>query len=197
MTDSDEVLKHRTFYFSWDDAQGYSEEPTRFAVALSKNLGLSLTVVVATKPDIPDELSRVGYVTERSHHLSAGESVVLLLYPTRKLLYRPWGRAAKIVVAEWFSDPLEVWAARHDGYDVRTGRAMSLDISDHVIELYERIVWNGNNSWFDKAGQRDALRDLRELKARGELDKDELIGYLLGRKSLRALEQLEKLIDKA
>lgn len=192
-----DAMDHRTFYFPWEDGLGYPDDPVNFARGLSKEMGLPLTVVAKGKSDIPDELHRAGYVTERSSHGDRGPSVVLLFYPTIRLFDRSWGNAAKYVAAEWPSDPLDVWAARHDGFNVRTGEAMEVGISDDVRAIYERILWNGNNGWFDVPGKRDALRDLGNLKSQGLLNKDELIGYFLGQKASHSLEQLVKLIAKA
>jgi hypothetical protein len=52
-------------------------------------------------------------------------------------------------------------------------------LSAAARELYDRIEFNGNNGWADAPGKRDAIRDLRELKAMGELDADLLHGYML------------------
>ena len=53
----------------------------------------------------------------------------------------------------------------------------------------------GNNGWADAAGKRNALHDLREVRALGKLDKDLLIGQLVSRKHYEAVVRLGKLVD--
>ena len=60
----------------------------------------------------------------------------------------------------------------------------------------DRILWNRNNGWADVAGKHDALHDLRELRARGMLDKDRLIGFVVSRKGFESVVRLGKLVDR-
>lgn len=194
MTDIDEILaNHRVIYFPW--AENDDEDPVAFTIELAKYLGLPITVVAVGKQNIPDELSSAGYVTERSSRASNQPSVTLLYYPTKKLM-SAMPRTGRVVAAEFFMDPLRTWAAKRGAWNIHTGETMALELAPKVEELYSRILWNGNNGWFDKPGQRDALRDLRELKDMGALDKEQLLGYLIGEKSHRSLEQLAKLVDQ-
>lgn len=152
-------------------------------------------MVAVSKQDIADELSSAGYVTERSSRASSQPSVALLYYPTKKLM-RATPRTGRIVVAEHFMDPLHSWAAKRGAWNYHTGETMALELAPDVEKLYQRIRWNGNNGWFDRAGKRDAVRDLRELKSMSALDKEQLLGYFIGLTSDRSLEQLAKLVDQ-
>jgi hypothetical protein len=86
--------------------------------------------------------------------------------------------------------PLHGWAAVNGAFDVAT-REVQAPLGEAETKLYGRILWNGNNGWADAAGKRDALHDLRELRAVGGLDKDRLLGYLVGRKGFEAVGRWE------
>lgn len=105
-------------------------------------------------------------------------------------------RAKHAFILEWGSDDLSGWA-RHSGavhFDEK--RQMSPALSAHALELYKAIDWNGNNSWGDNSGKRDALRDLRRLKELGELDLIDLAGYMVDRRGDHAIKNLLDLARK-
>jgi hypothetical protein len=200
MTDdaTTEILSHRTIYFPWTDGLGYPDDPVKFTIALAHRAQLPITVICHSKTDIPDTLSRAEYITHRSSNVSGRPSVALLLYPDRKTVGRAPTRSAKyLVAAEYPVQLLRTWAAKRGAWDIRNGESMELNLDPNVKALYDRILWNGNNSWRDAPGKRDALRDLHQLRELGALDKEELLGYLMDEKRSDSLEQLEKLIDKA
>lgn len=199
MTSNDiaNILKHEILYFSWAGGEGYPHEPVDFAIALAAQLRLPVIVVSRALGNIPDTLSKADYITERSSRSSERRSVVLLHYPTAPLMDKiPFRSAAHIVAAEYPTNPLLTWAAKREAWDLRSEETMALNLSPETKKLYDRILWNGNNGWRDAPGKRDARRDLNELRDRGVLDKEQLLGYLVGEKSSRTLEHLASLIDK-
>ncbi|KJC64478.1 hypothetical protein [Agreia bicolorata] len=188
----------QTFFFPWANGTGYPDDPTAFTLALSNKLRLPVTVLCSSQSSLPDPLRKAAFVTPRVNHAVRGPSIVLLHYPDYRLIdHIPLSYARHVVAAEVPSHPLDVWAAKREAFNVRAGKTMTLDIDDRVREIYERILWNGNNAWSDKPGKRDALQDLTTLRNMDALDRDSLIGYLLDEKGSWALDTLAKLIKQA
>ncbi|MET3510805.1 hypothetical protein [Plantibacter flavus] len=193
------VLRHRQFYVPWtDDEEDMLETGQKFALALSTEVQLPLVVAATTLTNIPAELSRLEHITERSSTAQRRSRVVLALYPSWKLLLKatPSSTDSYFVGVEWADESLRGWSTFAGALDLSTWTTMVDPLSRDVRDIYDRIVWNGNNSWMDAHGKSAALRDLRRLEEIGQLDRDLLLGYVLHRKRSAAALQLETLIDK-
>lgn len=139
------------------------------ALLVAKDSRLPLQVAVTVMNQIPDSLKGEHFITEKSSgHLGNQARVVVLLHPSLKLLSRalPSDSGSKVVVVEFPTVPLIGWAAANGAFNVAT-REVPTPLGEAETKLYERILWNGNKRWSDAAGKRDALHDLRELRALG------------------------------
>lgn len=69
--------------------------------------------------------------------------------------------------------------------------------ADSQLSEFDRIDFNGNNGWTKGHGADSSLRIMRDMDARGELDKDLLLGYMLakGHGGTR-IKRLSSLVDK-
>lgn len=193
------VLRHRHFYVPWtNDEEDTLETGRKFALALSAETRLPLVVAATTLASIPPELSHLERITERSSTAKRRPRVVLALYPSWKLLLKsaPASADSYFVGVEWADGSLRGWATFAGAFDLSTWTTMTDPLSQEVREIYDRIVWNGNNSWMDAHGKSAALRDVRRLNELDQLDRDLLLGYVLNRKRFAAALQLETLIEK-
>lgn len=192
-----DVLAHKLFYVPWTDRVNNFAPGAEFGQLVARAAGLPLQVAIPLKNQIPVSYKGVDFVTEKSSgRLGNQARVVVILHPTLKLLSRalPSDSTSQVVVVEFATVRMHGWAAANGALNVATREVPdSLGVAE--TELYERILWNGNNGWSDAAGKRDALHDLRELRAMGKLDKDLLIGYLVSRKHYEAVVRLGKLVD--
>ena len=119
------------------------------------------------------------------------------LHPSYKLLSQALPNASSYLVAvEFPTDPLRGWASAVGAASLKTVSTMTDDRSARARAIYKEIEFNGNNSWADRPGKRDALTGLRSLQALGELDKELILAHTLSRNSFIAVGLLEKLIDE-
>ncbi|MDY7542128.1 MULTISPECIES: hypothetical protein [unclassified Cryobacterium] len=189
---------HKLFYVPWTDEIDNFIPGAEFGRLVARDARLPLQVAVTVKNQIPDLLKGVDFVTEKSSgRLRNQARVVVLLHPSLKLLSRalPSDSASKVVVVEFPTVPLHGWAAASGAFNVAT-REVPAQLGEAEVKLYDRILWNRNNGWADAAGKRDALHDLRQLRAVGRLDKDGLIGFMVSRKGFEAVVRLGKLVDR-
>ncbi|TFC22097.1 hypothetical protein E3O55_18950 [Cryobacterium sp. MDB1-18-2] len=192
-----DALVHRLFYVPWTDEVNNFVPGAELGRLVARDARLPLQVAVTVENQIPDLLKGVDFVTEKSSgHLGIQARVVVLLHPSLKLLSRalPRDSGSKAVVVEFPTVPLHGWAAANGAFNVAT-REVQAPLGAAEVKLYDRILWNGNNGWADAAGKRDALHDLRELRAMGLLDKDRLIGFMVSDKGFEAVARLVKLVD--
>lgn len=164
---------------------------------------MPLIGVGATKQQLPDDWGKNGYRTLKSSqgYTRAG-SVEIHFWPSVDTFasLRPSG--THTLVLEWASYgggitcDLSGWARHNRAFHFDTKTELEPALSVEAIALYQRIDRNGNNSWLDAPGKRDALRDLRLLRDLGELEPADLVGYMIGRHSPRAIKQLIALVAK-
>jgi hypothetical protein len=187
------------FYLHWTDGESNLDEGIGFGTALAQASGLPMEVGMPQLNQIPDEQAKLAHFTERSRGSLRIPRVVLLLHPANKLMShgRP-GDGSYAVGVEFATEKLHGWAAFTGAFNIKSKETMSPQLSAAARELYERIEFNGNNGWADAPGKRDAIRDLRELKDKGERDVDLLRGCMLARvrTSDVALERLVKLVER-
>ncbi|TFC48910.1 hypothetical protein [Cryobacterium shii] len=192
-----QLLAHKYFYIPWADRVNNFDPGAEFGQLIARAAGLPLQVAVPLKNQMPESLKRADFVTEKSSgHLGNQARVVVILHPTLKLLSRalPSDSTSQVGVVEFATVRMHGWAAANGAFNVAT-REVPDSVGVAETKLYERILWNGNNGWADAAGKRDALRDLRELRVLGKLDKDLLIGYMVSREDYEAVVRLGKLVD--
>lgn len=114
---------------------------------------------------------------------SGGDGPVLVAYPELSDLEfaGPRARGSSLCALEWPDLPLAGWATARDAVNLVTGEVPA-PLDDGVAKLLERLVFAGNNGWFDASGKRDARRLLGELGVAAPwLDADFLAGYVLGK----------------
>jgi hypothetical protein len=194
-----QAVTPKHFYLPWTEGEHNLDEGIVFGKALATATKLPLEVGMPQLNSIPEELARLPRFTERSRSAIRIPRVVLLLHPTYKLMsHGRSGDGSHTVVVEFATEKLHGWAAFAGAFNIKSKETMSPQLSAAALELYERIEFNGNNGWADTPGKRDAIRDLRELKAMGELNVDLLRGYMLTRTqpSDTALERLIRLVDR-
>lgn len=193
-----QLLAHKHFYIPWADRVNNFGPGAEFGQRVAQAAGLPLQVAVPLKNQRPESLKRADFVTEKSSgHLGDQARVVVILHPTLKLLSRalPSDGSSKVVVVESPTVRLHGWAVASGALNVAT-LEVPAPLAPAQAQLYERILWNGNNGWADAPGKRDALHDLRELRALGKLNKGLLIGYMVSRTYYDDVVRLGKLVDK-
>jgi hypothetical protein len=191
----------RYIYVPWIDGVphgGRADETVELAQVVARETGLPVLGVAATTQQLPDDWGRRPYRTSKSRaHSVAGPAVEVYFWPTVDLLASmPPTHGEHTFVLEWGSDDLSGWARHAGAVDFDEKQTMVPTITAEALELYAAIDWNGNNSWRDAPGKRDALRDLRKLKAMGELDPLDLAGYMIGRHGEHAIKNLLELARK-
>lgn len=192
----------RYIYVPWIDGEPHGEradQTVALAEALAWEVGLPVLGVAATAQQIPDGWGKRPYRTRKSRaHSVAGPAVEVYFWPTLDLLASmPPTHGKRTFVLEWGSDDLSGWARHAGAVHFDEKQTMVPTITAEALELYAVIDWNGNNSWGDAPGKRDALRDLRKLKAMGELEPVDLAGYMIGRHGDHAIKNLLELARKA
>lgn len=165
---------------------------------LAEQIGCLIIGVASTKDQLPDGWRRLPYRTRRSSTAAVpAPAVEVHFWPSiDDLASVSPKRASHAFVLEWRFDDLSGWARHNHAVHFDTREELPQTLSADAIELYERIDWNGNNGWHDDHGQRDAPRDLRRLHEIGELDPDDLAGYMIGRHSNTAIRKLLELAKK-
>lgn len=194
-------------YAPWVDGVPHSDrakQVVELGRALANQTRLPLIGVGATKNQLPDDWGKLGYRTKKSSQGGGhGGSIEIHFWPSIDTFASLGPEGTHAFVLEWasFRDTttydLSGWARHNHAVHFDSKEVMAPALSDDALELYRRIDWNGNNGWFDTAGRRDALRDLRRLKELGEYDGADLLGYLLGKHSNRALRALLAIAEKA
>lgn len=199
---SEERKFPRHIYVPWIDGEPFderAEQVVAIAQALAREAGLPLLGVAATAQQLPDDWGKHPYRTRKSRaHSVSGPAVEVYFWPTLDLLASmPPTHGKHTFVLEWGSDDLSGWARHAGAVHFDEKKKMAPECTTEALELYADIDWNGNNSWRDAPGKRDALRDLRELKTMGELDPVDLAGYMIGRHGDHAIKNLLELVRKA
>lgn len=192
----------RFIYVPWSGEQSPEQrghQIVNLAHALAQRTGHPLLGIAATKNQLPDDWGKLPYRTRKSSSASvSGPAVEIHFWPSLDTLaYLSPARAGYAFVLEWGSDDLSGWARHHHAIDFDTKEELAPAISDEAAGLYAQIDRNGNNSWHDDYGERGALRDLRRLRELGELDPDDLAGYMIGRHSNSAIRRLLDLARRA
>lgn len=186
----------RLFYLPWTDDEDNFQDGVDVSRQISRDSGLPIVAAVTTLSDVPEAFGKVEHITERSNRRGRGPRVVAMLHPTLKLVSQVRPQAGDYrVIADLVDDRLAGWAAFAGAYNVGTGKLMTPGLSDETLATYERLLWNGNNGWADARGKRQAVVDLDQLRERGELKRDLILGYMLQKKNHEAVARLAKLID--
>jgi len=190
----------RFIYVPWRDDVAHTDrgdQVVAIAQALAAKTRIPLLGVAATLNTLPDSWDGLPRQTLKSSNGSGGAKIEIHFWPSTETFSRmnP-SRAAHAFVLEFGNWDLSGWARHNGAVHFDTKDLMRPAISDEALDLYKRIEWNGNNSWFDSPGKRDALHDLRRLRELDELDLVDLTGYMVGKRSASAIQQLAKLAAK-
>ncbi len=191
----------RFVYLPWSDEEPHApraEEAVGLAGALAARIGHPLIGIASTKEQLPDDWGKLPYRTRKSSTAAVfGRAVEVHFWPSiDDLAAMSPKRASHAFVLEWGSHDLSGWARHNHAVHFDTKEELVPKLSADAIKLYERIDRNGNNGWHDDYGKRDALRDLRKLREIGELDPNDLAGYMIGRHSNTAIRKLLELANK-
>lgn len=192
----------RFIYIPWSDAESYelrADEAVSLARALAAQVKRPIIGIASTKDQLPDDWGKLPYRTRKSSvNAAPAAAVEVHFWPSiDDLASMNPKRASHAFVLEWASYDLSGWARHNHAVHFDTKEELAPALSADAIKLYERIDRNGNNGWHDDYGKRDALRDLRRLREIGELDPNDLAGYMIGRHSNTAIRKLLELAKKA
>ena len=201
MADSDSGTFPRFVYIPWSDEETHAlraEQAVGLACALAAQTGHPVIGIASTKDQLPDDWGKLPYRTRKSSTAAdPGPAIEVHFWPSvDDLAAMSPKRASHAFVLEWGSDDLSGWARHNHAVHFDTKEQLAPALSAEAIKLYERIDWNGNNGWHDDYGKHDALRDLRRLREIGELDPQDLAGYMIGRHSNTAIHKLLDLAKK-
>jgi hypothetical protein len=202
MADPDSGAFPRFVYVPWSDEEPHAsraDQAVGLARALAAQIRQPVIGIASTKDQLPDDWGKLPYRTRKSSaNAVPAPAVEIHFWPSiDDLASMSPKRASHAFVLEWASDDLSGWARHNHAVHFDTREELAPALSADAIKLYERIHWNGNNGWYDDYGKRDALRDLRRLREIGELDPDDLAGYMIGRHSNTAIRKLLELAKKA
>jgi hypothetical protein len=192
----------RFVYVPWSDREPHTpraEQAVGMALALAAQIRHPIIGIASTKDQLPDTWGKLPYRTRKSSAAAVpGPAVEVHFWPSiDDLASMSPKRASHAFVLEWGSDDLSGWARHNHAVHFDTREELAPALSADALKLYEQIDWNGNNGWGDDYGKRDALRDLRHLREIGELDPDDLAGYMIGRHGNTAIRKLLALAKKA
>lgn len=202
VADPDSSTFPRFIYVPWSDAEPHAlraDQAVRLARALAAQVKRPIIGIASTKDQLPDDWGKLPYRTRKSSaNAVSAPAVEVHFWPSiDDLASMSPKRASHAFVLEWPSYDLSGWARHNHAIHFDTKEELTPALSADAIKLYERIDWNGNNGWHDEYGKRDALRDLRTLREIGELDPNDLAGYMVGRHSNTAIRKLLELAKKA
>lgn len=170
--------------------------------------GGRLLVVAETKANIDNAthgplatlVQSADQVTRRSRWgFGARERrVVLALYASphvMEIAIAAVGADGALCAMEGTRDELLGWAYEVAALDLRAGSSTEDQRSERLKADLERLAFVGNNGWADEYGKRDAVRILRDVASRRELDTGVVLGTMLARGAHGdAIERLRKLI---
>lgn len=138
-------------------------------------------------------------VTPRTERRRRGLGPVLAYRPDAREfeLAESLAHGSSLCVIEGYGFPVRGWAARVGAFDIVSG-SETAGIDPARAEYVDRIIWYGNNGWTRGFGADNTARILSEMKRAGVLDRDEVLGVAAAEgKGAKALQRLEKLIDRA
>lgn len=169
--------------------------------------GSRSAVLVTNTKDISGMAPRLIQFANRNVHTTPRSSYsvdvprgvpVMAFVPSDKAfdLASSLARGSSLVVVESILTPLGGWAEAVGALDL-TGTHQPAERTPDLAEALDRLDFCGNNGWGDDYGRRDALRILQELKAKGLLEKEALLGDMRARgHDTGRLKRLRQLIDK-
>lgn len=192
-----EALKHQYVYVP--------RGKTKDTIGPGKLLGLAvarahrgrLTVVAPQRHSATHhtELAKLEIVTERSGHVNDG-GVVLAWCPTHRAMEKVHHLEKSVVVlVEWIPGEFEAWAKLNEAYNVVTNEVMEAGLSDEVIEVLERIVFEGYNGWTKSTDVTLTKSYLEDLSKAGAYDRNLVLAYARQTKHESSVERLKKILD--
>lgn len=101
-----------------------------------------------------------------------------------------------VVLAEWIPGEMEGWAKLNQAYNVVTDEVMDAGLSEEVVEVLERIVFEGYKGWTDSISDRMVRSFLDDLAGVGAYDRDLVLAYARQTKDESSIERLKKILDK-
>ncbi|MGY0386361.1 hypothetical protein ACWZJV_05260 [Nocardioides sp. WG-D5] len=193
-----EVLKHRYVYVPHRQVKDSLALGKRLGLAVARSQRVPLTVLSPRKSDVTQhaELNKLTIVTERSGYIADG-GVVLVWCPRFKTMEKLHHlESSTIVLVEWVPGEMEPWAKVTGAYNVATGVVMDAGLSAEAEKALEGIVYEGYKGWTDDISARGVFRHLKDLLAAGAYDRALVLAYARLTMWERAIERLEKILDK-
>lgn len=194
----DKVLEHRCIYVPRGQVNDTLALGKKLALAVARAHGVALTVLSPLKSGATHhaELAKLTTVTERSGRVPDG-SVVLAWCPRFKMMEKLQHlEDGTIVLVEWIPGEMEPWAKVAGAYNVATGEVMSAQLDAKAQKALEGIVHEGYKGWTDDISDRVVRGYLDDLRAADAYDHALVLAYARQTKWGRAVERLEKIIDK-
>jgi len=147
-------------------------------------------------PELAEFSKQHSHVTRRSQQRLAGEVPVLAYLPdTEDLDFATrLAGSSSLAVVESDAFPLCGWAAWLEASDLVSGEATP-GLGAVTRDALDRFAFYGNNAFDDDFGRERARAVLAELRGRGKLDRDLLLGAALAAGlSAHAVKNLGRLI---
>ena len=194
----DETFKHRYVYVPRGTNKDTLQPGKMLGLALAREHRAPLTVLSVQKSGATyhPELAKQIIVTERSGHVADG-GVVLAWCPRHKTMEKLHHLEKSVVVlVEWIPGEMEGWAKLNQAYNVMTDEVMDAGLSEEVVEVLERIVFEGYKGWADSISDRMVRSFLDDLAAVGAYDRDLVLAYARQTKHESSIERLKKILDK-
>jgi hypothetical protein len=192
-----------TLDLSWDDAADLAVAWVRNECAEQGSPGLVLYQTLHDLDSCPSSLVRFTQqnrrATLRSRVRGFHSGPVLAYLPSYRgvEIAANYARGSSLCVIEGSLDPLLGWAMEVQALDLTTGETTPDTRSAEMRESLAHLVVSGNNAWADSYGKRMAQHILRDLRDRGELDRDLLVGHVVAHHaSDRAMKILDRLIQR-
>lgn len=194
----DKVLEHRYTYVPRGEVKDTLALGKKLGLAVARAHGVPLTVLSPLKSGATHhaELAKLTIVTERSGRVPDG-GVVLAWCPRFKTMEQlQHVENCTIVLVEWIPGEMEAWAKVAGAYNAVTDEVMTAQVDANARRALEGIVHEGYKGWTDNISDRVVRGYLDDLQAADAYDRDLVLAYARQTKWERAIERLEKIIEK-
>ncbi len=188
----------------WDDALepaiDWVEEQCLEQNAPALLVTITQHVLSAGPPALADFAARHAATTPRGARAGSRGSPVLVYVPDEVtfLLAARYARHSALCVVESSQTPLIGWAMETGAINLLTGEPTMDNRPEELQEAMETLLSYGNNGWTRGFGADAARRILTDLRSKGLLDRDTILGYVLAHDvSSESVKRLEKLIEQA
>ena len=192
------VLEHRYTYVPRGEVKDTLALGKKLGLAVARAHGVPLTVLSPQKSGATHhaELAKLTIVTERSGRVPDG-GVVLAWCPRFKTMEQlQHVENCTIVLVEWIPGEMEPWAKVAGAYNIVTDEVMSAQLDAKAQRALEGIVHEGYKGWTDDISDRVVRGYLDDLRDADAYDRALVLAYARQTKWERAIERLEKIIDK-